>query len=361
MTNRSGPQESSGAFLSIERVTKNYSSVQVLKGISLEVRQGEYVALLGPSGCGKTTLLRSIAGLVSLSGGEIYLEQKPLTNLPPNRRPVNTVFQNYALFPHYNVAKNIAFGPQRAGLSSTKVREAVREALAIVGMEAYSMRYPSELSGGQQQRIALARAIVNKPKILLLDEPLGALDLKLRKQMQVELKRLHRRLGMTFIHVTHDQEEALVLADRVAVMNAGEIVQYDTGQAVYRNPNSTFIADFIGDANIVEVTCMPEGVSIAGQAVAITSAVPLKPGTSYKGVLRPEEIFLSSDGIEGKVNALSCTVVESIFSGSSTQLLLDLGDDATLRCNCLHTGVLPAVGQRVNVHFSAAALRLMEE
>lgn len=349
------------AFLSIERVTKNYGSTKVLKGVSLEVRQGEYVALLGPSGCGKTTLLRSIAGLVSLTGGEIHLEQKPLTNLPPNRRPVNTVFQNYALFPHYTVARNIAFGPARAGFSRAEIHQAVQEALAIVGMEVFGERYPSELSGGQQQRIALARAIVNRPKILLLDEPLGALDLKLRKQMQVELKRLHRALGMTFIHVTHDQEEALVLADRVAVMNAGEIVQYDTGEAVYRNPNSTFIADFIGDANILDVTFGAGGLTIAGQPVGGPLSAASSEGTTCKGVLRPEQILLSPSGIEGEPNVLSCEVVETIFSGGVTQLLLDPGDGTSVRCNCMQTGSLPIAGQRINVYFSASALKLMEK
>ena len=361
MRTNTGPNGRASAFLSIEKVTKNYGQVPILKGISLEVQQGEYVALLGPSGCGKTTLLRSIAGLVSLTSGEIYLEQKPLTALPPNRRPVNTVFQNYALFPHYTVRQNVAFGPERAGLASQAIHDVVEEALTVVGMETFAERHPAELSGGQQQRIALARAIVNKPKILLLDEPLGALDLKLRKQMQVELKRLHRRLGMTFIHVTHDQEEALVLADRVAVMKSGEIVQYDAGEAVYRNPNSTFVADFIGDANILDVTYVQGRLLIAGQAVDGPQGSTCTEGKTYKGVLRPEQISLSSERIEGETDTLDCTIMEAVFTGNVTQLLLDLGNEVTLRCNWMQSGALPMPGQRTKVYFPASALKLLEK
>ena len=208
-----------------QSLVKRYGDVVALDGVSLAVQQGEFLALLGPSGCGKTTLLRLIAGFIEPTSGELSIADQSMTGVAPNRRPVNTVFQNYALFPHLTVAENIAFGPRRRRVAKSEVRSGVAETLALVGMDEFVNRYPSELSGGQQQRVALARAIINKPKVLLLDEPLGALDLKLRKRMQIELKHLQARLGITFIFVTHDQEEALVMADRIAVMSQGRIMQ----------------------------------------------------------------------------------------------------------------------------------------
>src|SRR5579883_3145852 len=239
------------ALIQLEAVTKRYGAVTALDVVSLRVRQGEFIALLGPSGCGKTTLLRTIAGFVEPSAGEVWIDGREVTRLPPNRRPVNTVFQSYALFPHYSVRDNVAYGPRRQGIGSSVIAEMVADALAMVGMESFADRYPAQLSGGQQQRVALARAIVNRPKVLLLDEPLGALDLKLRKRMQLELKQLHQKLGITFLYVTHDQEEALVMADRIAVMSEGRIVQLGSGEEIYREPNCRYVADFIGEANLL--------------------------------------------------------------------------------------------------------------
>jgi spermidine/putrescine transport system ATP-binding protein len=212
-----------GDLIEIDGLVKRYGTVAALDGVSINVRQGEFLALLGPSGCGKTTLLRSIAGFVEPTEGHVRIGGKVMNDVPPHERPVNTVFQNYALFPHMTVAENVAFGPRRKGIPKAAIAKLVSDVLAMVGMDGYGERYPRQLSGGQQQRIALARAIVNQPQVLLLDEPLGALDLKLRKRMQVELKRLHGQLGITFIYVTHDQEEALAMADRIAVMNQGKI------------------------------------------------------------------------------------------------------------------------------------------
>ncbi|HYC13569.1 MAG TPA: spermidine/putrescine ABC transporter ATP-binding protein, partial [Stellaceae bacterium] len=246
-------------FITVDRLTKHYGSVKALMGVSLSIRRGEFLSMLGPSGCGKTTLLRAIAGFVEPTSGEIRIDGKLMNAVPPNRRPVNTVFQNYALFPHMTVRENVAFGPRRRGVPRGEIAGQVEEVLAMVGMEGYGDRYPQALSGGQQQRIALARAIVNRPRVLLLDEPLGALDLKLRKRMQVELKRLHERLGLTFIYVTHDQEEALAMSDRIAVMKDGEIKQLGTGEEIYRNPASRYVADFIGEANLIDCIAEPKG------------------------------------------------------------------------------------------------------
>jgi spermidine/putrescine transport system ATP-binding protein len=244
----------------IDHLVKRYAATTALAGVSLTISSGEFIALLGPSGCGKTTLLRAIAGFVEPTSGRIEISGKSMSGVPPHLRPVNTVFQQYALFPHMSVADNVAFGPRRKRLPRAEQNRRVAEALGMVGLGAFGARYPRELSGGEQQRVALARALVNRPEVLLLDEPLGALDLKLRKRMQVELKRLHRQLGMTFLFVTHDQEEALAMADRIAVMSQGEIVQIGSGADIYRNPASRYVADFIGEANLIVCTVAAGGV-----------------------------------------------------------------------------------------------------
>jgi len=255
----------------VDRLVKNYGAVTALADVSLAIRRGEFIALLGPSGCGKTTLLRVVAGFVEPTSGEIRINGRSMTGVPPNLRPVNTVFQQYALFPHMTAFENVAFGPRRQWLAASDIASRVKDALAMVGLEGLGQRYPRELSGGQQQRVALARAIVNRPEVLLLDEPLGALDLKLRKRMQVELKRLHQQLGMTFLFVTHDQEEALAMADRIAVMREGAIVQLGSGTEIYRNPATRYVADFIGEANLI--SCHVD----ANGAVQITPDGPILP------------------------------------------------------------------------------------
>ena len=222
-------------LIAVDRLTKQFGSVKALASVSLSIHRGEFLSLLGPSGCGKTTLLRAIAGFVELSSGDIRIDGVSMSGVPPHRRPVNMVFQNYALFPHLTVAENVAFGPRRRRVPKAEAWKLVGEALTMVGMEGFASRFPQTLSGGQQQRVALARAIVNRPQVLLLDEPLAALDLKLRKRMRIELKRLHEKLGITFVYVTHDQEEALAMSDRIAVMNHGQIVQLGSGEEIYRS------------------------------------------------------------------------------------------------------------------------------
>ncbi|MFM5983352.1 MAG: ABC transporter ATP-binding protein [Sphaerospermopsis kisseleviana] len=234
----------------LRNVFKFFNQEPAVHGVDLDVRQGEFFSILGPSGCGKTTILRLIAGFERVDAGKLLIQGKSMTHVPPYQRPVNTVFQSYALFNHLNVWENIAFGLRLKKLSPSEINSRVTEALKLVKMEGLRSRFPSQLSGGQQQRVALARALVNRPAVLLLDEPLGALDLKLRKEMQVELCNIHKELGLTFIMVTHDQEEALSLSDRIAVMNQGKIEQVGTPRAIYERPETAFVADFIGDTNL---------------------------------------------------------------------------------------------------------------
>ena len=229
-------------LLELQGITKRFGDFEALRDISLEIQQGEFVALLGPSGCGKTTLLRLVAGFLSPEAGVVRIDGVDITGLPPYRRPLNTVFQNYALFPHLSVVENVAYGPRRKGMAKRTALLEAENTLSLVGLDGFSARFPRELSGGQQQRVALARAIVNKPKILLLDEPLSALDLKLRKRMQVELKQLQEKLGITFVFVTHDQEEAMSMADRIVVMNAGRIEQIGLGDEIYQRPATRFLS-----------------------------------------------------------------------------------------------------------------------
>ena len=239
-------------IIELKNIKKCYDDMVVVEDFNLEVQKGEFVTFLGPSGCGKTTTLRMIAGFEFPTEGEILLNGEDISYLPPNRRPINTVFQRYALFPHLNVYDNVAFGLNLKRLPKSQINEKVRQVLEVVDLEGFEKRRISTLSGGQQQRIAIARAIVNEPDILLLDEPLGALDLKMRKEMQLELKSMHESLGITFIYVTHDQEEALTMSDKVVVMSNGMIQQVGTPEEIYNEPKNAFVADFIGESNIFE-------------------------------------------------------------------------------------------------------------
>ena len=240
-------------ILELNAIQKSFEGVEVLKGVSLEINRAEFITLLGASGCGKTTTLRIIAGLESPDKGSVLLEGKDITNIEPNKRNVNTVFQNYALFPHMNVADNVGYGLKIKKMPKAEIVGRVAEALKLVQLEEYGKRMPDQLSGGQRQRIAIARAVVNEPKVLLLDEPLGALDLKLRRQMQLELKRLQKQLGITFIYITHDQEEAINMSDRIAVMNKGVLEQVGTPNEIYYQPRTSYVADFVGNANILHL------------------------------------------------------------------------------------------------------------
>ena len=308
------------ALIKVDRVVKTYGSVIALDDVSLDIQQGEFVALLGPSGCGKTTLLRLIAGFLEPTKGTISIDGVVLNNVPPNKRPVNTVFQNYALFPHLTGAENIAFGPRRRGVSTSDIAAKVDEALAMVTLQGFGGRYPSQLSGGQQQRVALARAIVNRPRVLLLDEPLGALDLKLRKRMQIELKQLQEKLGIAFVFVTHDQEEALVMADRIAVMDHGRLEQVGTGTEIYRKPATAFVAGFVGETNFLKVVEDSAGLRIEGTECIIASARP-SASAARTAMVRPEDIALAVAPDTTDHIGFDVTVRDSIFIGSATRVL----------------------------------------
>jgi spermidine/putrescine transport system ATP-binding protein len=317
-------------------VTKRYGPVTAVSDLDLSIRKGEFFSLLGPSGCGKTTTLRMVAGFEHPSEGHIYLDGTSVEDVPPHKRSVNTVFQNYALFPHLDVLENVAFGLRRKGTPRSEIERRVREALEMVEMQEYARRKPSQLSGGQQQRVALARALVNLPTVLLLDEPLGALDAKLRKAMQLELKKLQSEVGITFIYVTHDQEEALTMSNRIAVMSAGVIEQVGTPTEIYECPGSAFVANFIGVSNVFTgtvrsaaagvVTCVTDqGLEIR---VPAQGGGALAPGERVGVVVRPERIALRPAGAAAEDlpfdNVYPATIKTVIYMGSGTQFVVDI-------------------------------------
>lgn len=304
-------------LLRLSGLSHSYGSVQALHGIDLDIAENEFFALLGPSGCGKSTLLRSIAGFETPAEGEILLDGAPLTRLPAHRRPVNMMFQSYALFPHLSVEKNVAYGLEAEGTPKPEVRRRVGEALETIGLSGYAKRRPGQLSGGQRQRVALARAIVKRPRLLLLDEPLSALDRKVRSEMQLELKRLQHEVGMTFVVVTHDQEEAMSMADRVAVLNAGRLEQVDTPVGLYSAPQSRFVADFIGSANMLDGTAVAGGIQLAsGLVLAVDHA--LSAGSPATAVIRPEDVVLAAPG----AGTLDGTVVDTFFLGGTSTVAI---------------------------------------
>ena len=289
------------SILQLRQIRKSFDNTEVLKGIDLEAGQGEFITLLGASGCGKTTTLRIIAGLELPDAGQVILEGQDITNREPNKRDVNTVFQNYALFPHMNVSDNVGYGLKIRKVPKAEIERKVEQALRLVQLEEYGKRMPDQLSGGQKQRIAIARAVINEPKVLLLDEPLGALDLKLRRQMQLELKRLQKRLGITFIYITHDQEEAINMSDRIGVMHEGVLEQLGTPNEVYYQPKTSYVADFVGNANILR---------LGGETFAI----------------RSENILMNGE----TVCTREAVVVEKSFAGGQLRILFRLPDGQTL-------------------------------
>ncbi|MEY8837790.1 ABC transporter ATP-binding protein [Cribrihabitans sp. XS_ASV171] len=314
----------------VRDAVKRYGDFTALKQISLSIRDNEFFTLLGPSGCGKTTLLRMIAGFEDVTEGAIFLYGDEIEKLPPHKRPVNTVFQNYALFPHMTVLDNVGFGLEMMGNSKAEARKRAGEVLEMVQLGQFSERKPAQLSGGQQQRVALARALAPRPKVLLLDEPLSALDLKLRKAMQVELKHLQRETGITFIFVTHDQEEALTMSDRIAVMSAGELQQLGEARDIYERPRNVFVADFIGDTNLLDVAvdriehgraqCHLGG----GHQLTCDAVEGIGTGARVHMSLRPERLYLSSEPVE--MESLKGKVRETIFIGTDTATIVDLAD-----------------------------------
>jgi spermidine/putrescine transport system ATP-binding protein len=350
-------------LLSIDSVCKNFGPFRALDNIHLDIQQGEFIVLLGPSGCGKTTLLRSIAGFMQPDSGRIAIDGQDVSRLPPYRRPLNTVFQNYALFPHMTVLENVAYGPRRQGVNRTEARLKAREALAMVGLEALEERFPRGMSGGQQQRVALARAIVNQPKLLLLDEPLSALDMKLRKRMQLELKHLQAKLGIAFIFVTHDQEEAMTIADRIVVMNAGRIEQVGASSEIYSAPASRFVADFIGEANLINYKASDNGeISLAiRHEPMVHSAKNLLP--RGVAVLRPEhlQVLDAAAAQNSGCYEIHGTITDIVSVGSHTLVhtLID-GQPMVARTMGLPRADL-STGSAVRLGFNPAHLHLIGE
>lgn len=305
-------------FLSIKNLTKSYGQQAAVKNLSLEIAENEFFALLGPSGCGKTTLLRALAGLESVDDGQITLQDQNLLSLPANKRPVNLMFQSYALFPHLTVFENVAYGLRREKLPKDEINQRSIEVLKTVALLDQKDRSPSQLSGGQKQRVALARAIVKRPKILLLDEPLSALDKKVRSEMQLELKRLQHEAGITFILVTHDQEEAMSIADRIALMDKGQVIQVATPVEMYQQPKTKFVADFIGENNLFKGVVSTGTLQVADRSLPIaTTSLPV--GAKAVLVLRPEKISLVNNGL------ISGELISSNFYGGSTLLFIDCG------------------------------------
>jgi spermidine/putrescine transport system ATP-binding protein len=309
--------------INFSAVTKRFGAAEAVRGLDLEIQRGEFFSLLGPSGCGKTTTLRMVAGFEQPSEGRIFLEDAPVETVPPYKRNVNTVFQSYALFEHLDVEGNVAFGLKRARVPKDELRRRVAEALELVQLRGREKAKPRELSGGQKQRVALARALVNKPAVLLLDEPLGALDLKLRKQMQVELKGIQREVGITFLYVTHDQEEALAMSDRIAVMEEGEVKQCGTPEEVYERPTGPFVAGFIGISNLLPGVAENGGVRLAGGALCrATLPADCAPGAPLHLSIRPEKIWL--DELEEGMVSVDGTIVERVYVGTTTQVIVEL-------------------------------------
>ncbi|MFZ9859160.1 MAG: ABC transporter ATP-binding protein [Roseiflexaceae bacterium] len=319
----------------LQQVTKRFQQVVAVDALDLDIRDGEFFSLLGPSGCGKTTTLRMIAGFEFPSSGSIYLGGEHVERIPAHQRNVNTVFQSYALFPHMTVAENVAFGLEMKKVAKTEIKNRVTEALQMVQLGDYGHRRPKQLSGGQQQRVALARALVNRPKVLLLDEPLGALDLKLRKEMQIELKRLQQEVGITFIYVTHDQEEALTMSDRIAVMSGGKMLQVGSPTEIYERPNCRFVADFIGEANFVHGTMIDGAATHC--AVDVGNGIILKGlhqeaianGTAVTIAVRPEKLRLSVSPPDGSTY-YPATVEQVVYIGSDTRMTVTLVGGITL-------------------------------
>jgi spermidine/putrescine transport system ATP-binding protein len=358
------------AAVELHDVYKIIGQQRVLDGVSLQVQPGEFFALLGPSGCGKTTTLRLIAGFDQPTSGAILINGQPMAAVPPYQRDVNMVFQNYALFPHLTVFQNIAFGLEMQGLQKSLIAARVTEALELVRLRGLERRYPHQLSGGEQQRAALARAVVRQPSVLLLDEPLGALDLPLRKAMQLELKRLQRRLDMAFIYVTHDQEEALTMADRMAVMHAGQVLQTGSPAEIYERPASHFVAGFIGETNFLTgrvSACEDDAVCVqVAQAVLRACAVGREqtmPGQTVTIAVRPEKILLYAQPRRDYPNNLPAIVEDVIYLGTETRYFIRLSDDHVLslrRQNVDQDRRFPP-GARVFACFAAPSAQILPE
>jgi spermidine/putrescine transport system ATP-binding protein len=358
----------------LDRVTKRFGDFTAVREMDLEIPAGEFFTMLGPSGCGKTTTLRMVAGFEDPSEGRVLLSGEDVTDLPAFRRPTNTVFQSYALFPHRNVEQNVAFGLQRQKVEKTEIRRRVGEELERVGLSGEAKRKPAQLSGGQQQRVALARALVNRPEVLLLDEPLGALDLKLRKQLQVELKRIQRDVGITFVYVTHDQEEALTMSDRIAVMNRGVVEQVADPETVYERPGTTFVAGFIGVSNLMPgeiVSSNGAGTQMrldAGPTVKALDTGGVETGERAHAVVRPEKLELRQAGAAsgGDRPSVEGQVESSLYLGTATQMVVRLGDGTRMTVLVPNADAearrdLPAAGDAARLSWSDENIHIVRE
>jgi spermidine/putrescine transport system ATP-binding protein len=344
----------------LDRLTKRFEGVTAVDGVSIEIGSGEFFSLLGPSGCGKTTSLRMIAGFERPDAGRILIGEADVTETPPHRRPVNTVFQSYALFPHLTVEQNVAFGLRFKEVGKEEGRRRVGEALELVRLSGYERRRPHQLSGGQQQRVALARALVLSPSVLLLDEPLGALDAKLRRDLQVELKSIQREIGITFLYVTHDQEEALTMSDRLAVMSAGKLEQLGTPREVYEHPATTFVADFIGVSNLMRAHAVGDGhVEVGGVVLRAVGGERRATGV-VRLTIRPERVRIESPGAEGE-NRVPATIERFVYLGSTTQVFVILPGGDRVQALVANSGDVDEydVGAKVTAHLPAEALRVL--
>jgi len=357
-------------------VTKVFDQqVKAVDHVSLQIYQGEFFSLLGPSGCGKTTTLRMIAGFELPTSGEIMIEGRAVGNTPPFKRNVNTVFQHYALFPHMTVEENVSFGLRMKGVPRDEIRQRVREALHLVRLSGFENRYPRQLSGGQQQRVALARALVNRPRVLLLDEPLGALDLKLRKEMQLELKRLQETVGITFLYVTHDQEEALTMSDRIAVMSAGRVLQVGTPLEIYERPTNRFVADFIGESNFLDgrVTRVERDIAtvVIGDRFPVLAQTQhgIQPGQHVTVAIRPEKIRLCATASESasEAGSLIGMIQDIVYIGTDTHYLVRVDEHTAVRVrvqnaqNRLNSPDCMRRGTHVTLCWTPEAARLLTE
>ena len=341
------------ALIELIDLSKSYDGELVLDEFDLSIKENEFITLLGPSGCGKTTTLRIVGGFTTPDTGKVIFEGKDITNLAPNKRQINTVFQKYALFPHMNVAENIAFGLKTSGKSKDYINDKIKYALKLVNLSGYEKRDPMSLSGGQQQRIAIARAIVNEPKVLLLDEPLGALDLKMRQDMQYELIRLKNELGITFLYVTHDQEEALTMSDKVIVMNQGYIQQMGTPEEIYNEPENAFVADFIGDSNIIDGIMMEDRVvKICGSIFpCIDEGFGIKKPVDV--VIRPEDIIIGKPG----AGIMDGVVTSNVFIGVHYEMCIEAGGFEWLAQNT----VSYPVGSQVSIDVLPENIQIMHK
>ncbi len=366
-----GGENGGAPSVRLEGVTKRFGDFTAVRRMDLDIPTGEFFTMLGPSGCGKTTTLRMVAGFEEPTEGRVLLDGEDVTNRPAFKRPTNTVFQSYALFPHRSVEKNVAFGLERKKVDKAEVKKRVAEELERVGLSAEAKRKPAQLSGGQQQRVALARALVNRPAVLLLDEPLGALDLKLRKQLQVELKRIQRDVGITFIYVTHDQEEALTMSDRIAVMNRGVVEQVSDPESVYERPATTFVAGFIGVSNLMAgevLSANGAGAELkldAGPTIRTQESGGASVGERVHAVVRPEKLTLSRDA-GGDGASVEGQVQSSLYLGTATQMVVLLADGSKMTVLVPNADAearhdLPGPGDSARLSWSAENIHVVRE